>query len=422
MVINHDGQDPARAVIVDHNEELTKQLALIRFSEQDLQLLKQIQPFIVEHIDEIASNFYASILSVPSLQHIIESHSTVERLKVTLRNHIVEMFSGSIDQEFIAKRLRIAHVHQSIGLEPKWYLCAFETLQHSFIEVIYKYSFGDREKIDIIKSILKLLNLEQQLVLEAYEKVSIIERERHGNQIREELKNRLSSVSEELSDLTVNTSAAVQQLIASSNEVSQSFIHSVNASKYSQGLAQEGRERMNELHSSIEQIHGSSKLMKISVDRLDESSKRIRQIVSSVQTIANQTKLLALNASIEAARAGEHGKGFAVVAREVQKLSEDTKTTVNQIASLIEQSSSFSKEVVQAILQVQSLVDAGKEHSKSTSQMFGMILDSMAHNIEGISQVEEEINCLVEVIQGIGTSTFEVAASAEALNRTTRNL
>ena len=68
---------------------------------------------------------------------------------------------------------------------------------------------------------------------------------------------------------------------------------------------------------------------------LGDISKQMEQIVNIVNSIADQTNLLSLNASIEAARAGEYGRGFSIVAGEVRKLSEETKQSVSNVANLI---------------------------------------------------------------------------------------
>lgn len=117
---------------IEGEQEINEQLRMIDLSASDIELLHQMKPFIEKRIEWITSTFYQSVLDVPKLTEIIIKHSTVERLKMTLQEHLLDMFSGNIDQEFISKRLRIAKVHKKVGLEPKWYLSAFQNLQNAF--------------------------------------------------------------------------------------------------------------------------------------------------------------------------------------------------------------------------------------------------------------------------------------------------
>jgi len=410
------------SIHIEQHSDTAKQMKMIALQEEDVQLLKAIQPLIIEHIDEITSTFYQTVLNVEVLEHIITQHSTVERLKMTLRNHLIEMFSGSIDNEFIQKRQTIAKVHQKIGLEPKWYMGAFQNLQNAFFDVVDRNIKNHEESLKISKVISKLLNFEQQMVLEAYEKENMLHREQIYTNVKNDLKSKITVVSEELAVLTEQTSASVEELVASSGQVNHSFKHSINKVSETQSLAKEGKGKLEQLSNRMMSINESAVVMKRTVDNFNHSFEQIKNIIFMVQEIANQTKLLSLNASIEAARAGEQGLGFTVVAKEVQKLSDDTRLSVNKITDLIKVSKEYTVEVIASIQEVNTLVAAGHKESNDTRVVFDNIIESMESNMNEIGQVEHEIRSLVGVIEEIGSATNKVAVSAETLNHTTKNI
>lgn len=300
--------------------ELNEQMRMIDLTEADLNLLRRVKPVVEQNIDYIIDQFYNSVLGVNKLEAIILEHSSIDRLKTTLRGHILEIFNGKVDDEYIAKRLMIANIHKRVGLEPKWYLSAFQNLQNVFIRVIYNETNDDNIRLRVVQTVTKLLNLEQQLVLEEYEKENIREKEEQYLLVKNELKQKISEFSVELIDYSIDTNAAVKQPVASSNEVSRTFQRTASSALESQGLAADGHEHLDDLTEQINLIYQTTSEMEDSIIELSDSSKQIQKIVNSVREIADQTKILSLNATIEAARAGEHGRGFSVVAQEVSLL------------------------------------------------------------------------------------------------------
>ncbi|BBH22638.1 heme-based aerotactic transducer HemAT [Paenibacillus baekrokdamisoli] len=409
------------ALIEVDNHQLTTQMKMIDLSAEDLRVIHSIQPMIIEHIDEIIEAFYATIVEVTVLKGIITEHSTIERLRGTLKQHIIEIFSGRINSEYIEKRLRIAEVHQRIGLEPKWYIGSFQNLQNTFLNIVHRYTKDPQQSLIYGKAITKLLNFEQQLVIEAYDKENTKQKESYNKQVREEVKHKIGLVSQEIAALTEQTSASTEELIASSSQVNASFLYSANMAQSSRELAITGSEKINELERRITSIHERSLQMEISVVQLIHSSEQIKTIVRIVQEIAGQTKLLSLNAGIEAARAGKHGAGFAVVAGEVKKLSEDTGKAVKQISEFIEQSIVHTQAVVQSIEEVKIQVGLGQQESEQTRETFNRILFSLDSSLGEVNKVELELEALVQVIVEVGSATMKVAISAENLHTTTQN-
>lgn len=268
----------------------------------------------------------------------------------------------------------------------------------------------------MVQTVTKLLNLEQQLVLEEYEKENIKEKEEQYLLVKNELKQKISEFSVELIDYSIDTNAAVKQLVASSNEVSRTFQRTAASALESQGLATDGHEHLGDLTEQINLIYQTTSEMEDSIIELSDSSKQIQKIVNSVREIADQTKILSLNATIEAARAGEHGRGFSVVAQEVSRLAEDTKSTVIQIVELTNKSGLLTQQVVEEIRKVQELTKNGKHQSVETSLLFSDIVDAMRSSTQEIVIVEEEIRTLIQTIEGIGTATAQTASSAEFLS------
>ncbi len=400
--------------------KIKKQLDLVQLDVNNLKLIKALQPLVKENIDIIIDSFYDSILTVEDLKQIIEKHSTIAHLKNTLESYLIQMFSGKIDDSFIESRKRVAKVHYDIELEPKWYMAALQNIQISIMNLIFE-NIGGRHSIrEFIHALTILLNFEMQLVLDEYHKENMLEKEKQYEEVKCDLKNRITNVSEEVAALSEETSASVEQLIASSQEVNFNVMSSTNKSKMTKEAAIEGQNRMIALTNQIKSMTASTAHMKTIILQLNESSEQIKKVVSIVQDIAEQTNLLALNSAIEAARAGEYGKGFAVVADEVRKLADETKKSVSEISTLIGKSNEYTTEVVNSINEVQTMVVQGEAESNFTNDAFENITKSINESLQDIQSVEDKVDELVKVIEQIGVATEKVALSAEHLDETVR--
>ena len=404
------------------NQELLLRLQSISFTVEDLKLIQAFQTVIEENIEELVEEFYSFMLNIPQLKKIINDNSTVERLRKTLIKHILEIFTKDIDNEYVEKRYRVAHIHFRIGLEPKWYFIAFQNLKNAITKLIYQNAIYKEDQRALILATNKILNFEEQLVLEEYEKEHRQKREKHYDDVKNEVKDSILTISEELAVLSAVTDESMRVMFSNSIQFAELARRNNNKTYQSRDLAKEGQEQLQELTKQMHTISIHTNDVEANINILNQSFSQITKFVRLVQDIADQTNLLSLNSAIEAARAGEHGRGFAVVADEVRKLADQTKHSISEIYAIVNTSNGYMDEVVGAIRKVQNVVKVGESESNNTQTSFYSIIHSMDESLKGSSEVEEQIKSLTESLEELGKSISRVAIQAEALNATAASL
>lgn len=395
---------------------IQNQCQAIGLSLEDFKIAKTMQPLFKEHVETIAKKFYRAMCNIPEYNAIIKKNSNPERWGKIHAQFLIHMLNGSFDDTSIDKLQKLARGHYLIGVLPQWYVASFQSLQENVQNILFDATSSQEEFFTISKSVSKVLNIHQQVILEALEKVNIEMKQEEYHKIKEELKDKIFETSESLMAITEETSASVEDLIHKSKRVSEQGQQSAEKSKTSQELAENGQGQLNSLEEQIELIHQSTVKMKENIDLLNQLSSQIRQVVSIVEGVSSQTNLLALNATIEAARAGEHGKGFAVVANEVRKLSEQTQKSVESIKMFTEQINEQNVKVNSSIQEVEQLTDDGQSKSEMTRKAFDRIVKAANENLVSVQQSELEIQNLVEIITEIGMATQKIVQSTEKLN------
>lgn len=144
----------------------------------------------------------------------------------------------------------------------------------------------------------------------------------------------------------------------------------------------------------------------------NESAKQIKDASALISEIADETNLLALNASIEAARAGDAGRGFAVVAQQIQNLAEQSNTTSGSIDDIVNTLMKNSELVVDTMAHVQEIIERQGEHITSTEQTVGEVMDEIKSSIEGIKSIEsktKELEMARNEIVGIISTLSDIA-------------
>lgn len=209
-----------------------------------------------------------------------------------------------------------------------------------------------------------------------------------------------SSASEILASTTqvasssVETATAVSQTTATVEEVKQTAQLSNQKAKYvsetSQKAAQVSVNGKKSVELSIQGMNRVQMQMGIIADnivKLSEQSQSIGEIIATVNDLADQSNLLAVNAAIEAAKAGEHGKGFSVVAQEVKNLAEQSKQATNQIRSILIDIQKAMSTAVLSTEQGTKAVESGVQQSIVAGESIQVLSDSISEVAQAAVQI-----------------------------------
>jgi len=206
------------------------------------------------------------------------------------------------------------------------------------------------------------------------------------------------------------SASAVEEMTMTAGEVARNSQEASSIAQDASNTAQEGQRVVTEAVASMQLVAEAVGQSSQVITTLGRSSDQIGEIVGTIEDIADQTNLLALNAAIEAARAGEQGRGFAVVADEVRKLAERTTKATKEIAQMIRQIQADTKIAVSSMEEGTQRVGSGVMLANETS-------DALTRIQSLVMQTAGMIQQIAAAAEEQSTTTFQISKDLEAVTQ-----
>lgn len=207
---------------------------------------------------------------------------------------------------------------------------------------------------------------------------------------------------------SVTVSAASDEMVSTTSDIAKNCESAASNANGTQSITNHGVHEVEQVIDSIRNQAQKTQNDANLIAALVQQSNKIGSIVQTIEDIASQTNLLALNAAIEAARAGEAGKGFAVVADEVRNLSLSTHKSTQNIHDLINE---FKEKAQDAT----TMAEQGLEAAQNGVVEVGHNNDNVAKVVDAISVIKDNADKMLNAIHEQSQTVQDVAAQVESL-------
>jgi methyl-accepting chemotaxis protein len=197
----------------------------------------------------------------------------------------------------------------------------------------------------------------------------------------------VASGASETASAVNETTVTVEEVKQTSQLASQKVRLVADSAQRSLQVSQQGKKSAEDALQGMNRIREQMETISESIVSLSEQGLAIGEIIATVNDLAEQSNLLAVNAAIEAAKAGEHGKGFAVVAHEVRSLAVQSKEATAQVRTILNDIQKATNAAVMATEQGNKVVETGEKQSGEAGEAIRLLADSIAESADASTQI-----------------------------------
>jgi heam-based aerotactic trancducer len=395
-------------------------IKLVGLEKRDLENLERMRPIIEKKKEQIVDAFYQQVLKFPNLKTIIENNSTIDRLKVTMKQYLFEMVSGEIGDNYVRRRRTVGKVHDRIGLFPEWYIGAFTLLQNEVLKALTEEMDHWEEVVECYKSFQRLCSFDIQIGVQAY-----IESYTSSMMKLNEMKELQYRLNDSAATLAGNAEQTTSAISDKEKMVEEMFTEIKEIQNSSQDLilnAEEGKLQVSAALTKVDKVVDLIENTKVFTQELIESSSNIGEVVKTIRGISNQTNILSLNAAIEAARAGEHGRGFSIVAQEVRNLAQQTEDALDHIQHQIGSVSDMIEKFEQSFKMIVEETSSFRESNQNIIHIFENSVAGVKATGDKIANFSVFISDFKKTFEEISVASHQLAELAEELNNLNNEL
>ncbi|WP_227715820.1 MULTISPECIES: methyl-accepting chemotaxis protein [unclassified Marinobacter] len=240
---------------------------------------------------------------------------------------------------------------------------------------------------------------------------------------------RTTANSEQQRDQITQVSAAMQEMVSTSEEIASNTSDTDESARKASSLADSGQETVGSAIRAVTNLANQVEKGSTRIQQLENESAEIGNVLAVIQSIAEQTNLLALNAAIEAARAGEAGRGFAVVADEVRGLARRVQESTVDIERIVSQLQSGAAGAVVDMSKAKQMAEEASEEASKSGEALTDILAAVNSIVEMTTQIasatEQQRATAAEMTQNVEISSGaieELAGDISQVNQSSRSL